>query len=55
LKGCIAQAGKIIYWLDEDDWRFRKNPSYITVTSFDGVKTYETDDDDIESKVGINK
>ena len=24
LKGCIAQGGKIIYWLNESDWRFRK-------------------------------
>lgn len=26
LKGCIAQGGKVIYWLDESDWRFRKEP-----------------------------
>ena len=24
LKGCIAQADKVIYWLNESDWRFRK-------------------------------
>lgn len=24
LKGCIAQKDKVIYWLAEDDWRFRK-------------------------------
>ena len=24
LKGCIAQGSKIIYWLNESDWRFRK-------------------------------
>lgn len=24
LKGCIAQGGKVIYWLNEFDWRFRK-------------------------------
>lgn len=24
LKGCIAQGGKVIYWLDKSDWRFRK-------------------------------
>ena len=24
LKGCIAPGGKIIYWLNESDWRFRK-------------------------------
>lgn len=26
LKGCIAQGGKVIYWLNESDWRFRKEP-----------------------------
>ena len=26
LKGCIAQRGKVIYWLNESDWRFRKEP-----------------------------
>lgn len=24
LKGCIAQGGKVIYWLNQSDWRFRK-------------------------------
>ncbi len=26
LKGCIAQGGEVIYWLNESDWRFRKKP-----------------------------
>lgn len=26
LKGCIAQANKVMYWLDENDWRWRKEP-----------------------------
>ena len=26
LKGCIAQGNQVIYWLDESDWRWRKNP-----------------------------
>lgn len=25
LKGCIAQGGKVMYWLHPDDWRFRKD------------------------------
>ena len=29
LKGCIAQGEQIQYWLDENDWRFRKNPIVI--------------------------
>lgn len=31
LKGCIAQVDKVIYWLAEDDWRFRKDPIYMDV------------------------
>ena len=31
LKGCIAQKDKVIYWLAEDDWRFRKDPIYMDV------------------------
>ena len=29
LKGCIAQGDKIMYWLDEDDWTYKKggNPN----------------------------
>lgn len=26
LKGCIAQGDQVIYWLDENDWKWRKNP-----------------------------
>lgn len=29
LKGCIAQKDKIMYWLNEEDWHFRKDPVYI--------------------------
>lgn len=32
IKGCIAQGGKVIYWLDENDWRFRKAPISVSVT-----------------------
>lgn len=32
LKGCIAQKGRIIYWLNEDDWRFRKESITKTAT-----------------------
>lgn len=38
LKGCIAQNDKIMYWLNESDWRFKDNPETITVNfsnSFD--------------------
>lgn len=31
LKGCIAQKDKVMYWLAEDDWRFRKDPIYMDV------------------------
>lgn len=32
LKGCIAQKDRIIYWLNEDDWRFRKESITKTAT-----------------------
>ena len=31
LKGCVAQGGKIIYWLNETDWRFKKNPEIVSI------------------------
>lgn len=31
LKGCIAQSNQVMYWLNEDDWRFRKDPIYMEV------------------------
>lgn len=41
LKGCIAKGGEIQYWLNEDDWRFKKNKGteglILTVTG--GVYT----------------
>lgn len=32
LKGCIAQGDKIMYWLDENDWRFKKDSVITSVT-----------------------
>ena len=45
LKGCIAQGGKVIYWLNESDWRFRKEPIIreVELTVADDVYTI-TDD-----------
>lgn len=40
LKGCIAQVDKVIYWLDENDWRFRKNPTNITVDLTADTETF---------------
>lgn len=31
LKGCIAQGDKVIYWLNESDWRFRKEATTKSV------------------------
>lgn len=31
LKGCIAQKDKVIYWLNESDWRFKKDPETISI------------------------
>lgn len=32
LKGCIAKGGEVQYWLDESDWRFRKDPIILSTT-----------------------
>ena len=31
LKGCIAQGGKVMYWLNENDWRFKKDPEIVSI------------------------
>ena len=31
LKGCIAQKNKVIYWLNESDWRFKKDPETVSI------------------------
>lgn len=41
LKGCIAQGDKIIYWLNESDWRRRKEPIIKSVEAIStGEDTY---------------
>lgn len=43
LKGCIAQGDKIMYWLNEDDWNYRKDPVYIQgEPGFDQKGTLQT-------------
>lgn len=32
LKGCIAQGEKVMYWLDQNDWRYRKDPIIMPYT-----------------------
>jgi len=46
LKGCIAQADQIMYWLNEEDWRFKKAPTTLadqTLSVADGVYTIVND------------
>lgn len=31
IRGCIAQADKVIYWLNEEDWRFKKEADIVSV------------------------
>lgn len=41
LKGCIAQGDKVIYWLNESDWRRRKEPIIKSVEAISvGEETY---------------
>lgn len=35
MKGCIAQHGVVKYWLNEDNWEFRKNPIYLEDKNYD--------------------
>ena len=43
LKGCIAQVNKVMYWLNEDDWNYRKDPIYIQgEPGFDQKGTLQT-------------
>lgn len=32
LKGCVAQGGKVMYWLGEDDWHLKKGDDYGSST-----------------------
>lgn len=45
LKGCIAQGDKVIYWLNESDWRFRKEAitESVKLTVADDVYTMVAD------------
>lgn len=45
LKGCIAQGDKVIYWLNEFDWRFRKEAitKSVELTVAGDVYTIVTD------------
>lgn len=37
MKGCIAQGSKVIYWLDENDWRFKANRYTTKITAEQAV------------------
>ena len=45
LKGCIAQDTKVMYWLNESDWRFRKEAitQDVTLTVTDDTYTLTAD------------
>lgn len=45
LKGCIAKGGEVQYWLDENDWRFRKEAiiKSVELTVADDVYTIVSD------------
>ena len=46
LKGCIAQGDKVIYWLNESDWRRRKEPIIKQVEAISvGDETFTIADD----------
>ena len=58
LKGCIAQKDKVMYWLAEDDWRFRKDPIYMkvaqsTVDLLNGVEELKFGDSSLDSVASL--
>ena len=63
LKGCIAQGDKIIYWLDEDNWKYKKggNPNkgetkqLARLDGYDGTVRVYCPDFYIKSKIIGNK
>ena len=52
LKGCIAQGDKIMYWLDEKDWNYRKNPVYIQPELDSPYSTFNVEDQMVRCFVG---
>lgn len=55
LKGCIAQGDKVIYWLDESDWRFRKEAITKSVEITDITISVHTIVDDVFSTLQYDK
>lgn len=52
LKGCIAQGNKVMYWLDEKDWNYRKNPVYIYPELDSPYSTFNVEDQKVRCFVG---
>ena len=56
LRGCIAQGDKIIYWLDENDWNYKKDPVYVNEPQFEVIgtlqKTFDVASQSVECFVG---
>nr|DAU17959.1 MAG TPA: hypothetical protein [Bacteriophage sp.] len=56
LKGCIAQGDKVIYWLNESDWRFRKEAIFIkSVESTEVTEDVRTIVDDVFNTLQYDK
>lgn len=55
LKGCIAQEDKVIYWLDESDWRFKKDAITKSVGVTDITRSVHTIVDDVFSTLQYDK
>lgn len=55
LKGCIAQGDKVIYWLNESDWRFRKEAIIKSVEVTDITANACTIVDDVFNTLQYDK
>ena len=55
LKGCIAQKDKVMYWLNENDWRLRKDPIIAMVDMIDGPGDLHFRDASVAANLGIGQ
>lgn len=60
MKGCVYDAieDKVVYWLDENDWNYRKNPITTVGTVIDNTevdKTIYISDSTIVESLGVNQ
>lgn len=51
MKGCVCQGKQIMYWLNENDWRFRKDSKEITAYTSGGDNIFNQEEYLFEGQV----